>query len=120
MKPLEFIMANRAMAAKVERAKREGREAAAKEFGKAFYGVRAYDRTREHEAIASEVARYLDGGGQVKRIACTGKSPERGQRSQVCLGDTTPGRAVLLPGIAVRGVGRVQAGESRLLPAKVT
>jgi len=46
------------------------------------------------------VEAYLAGNGKIQKVPCAGITPNRGPRATVCLGDTSPGRAVLRYGKA--------------------
>lgn len=55
--------------------------------------IGAANAARTHTARL--VDEYLRNGGKVTRISCTGQSPSQRKKATVCLGDTSPGRAVL-------------------------
>jgi hypothetical protein len=66
------------------------------EHDKPFYAGNATLAAAEHvrEDTKALVADFIANGGKVRRVGCTGETPRFGKTS-VCLGDTSPGRAVL-------------------------
>jgi hypothetical protein len=90
-------MANRAIAAKVERAKRQAREAAAHEYGKAPYmGWRDGVGVRPAE-LRELTAKYLASGGRIKRVPCTGTAPSNPVKGGCILG-SGGARSMIAPG----------------------
>ena len=107
-------MANRALAAKVERARRQAGELAAREYSKPFYTGNL--TIGAAEAQRAETARLIAGfKGQVKTYPLAGRCYAKA-RSGVPMGDAAPGRALLLPGVPVRACVRYATrNESRLI-----
>jgi hypothetical protein len=60
--------------------------------------------TTQHETTAL-VASFMLGGGKVKKIPCTGKTPRDPRKGGCILGDATAGRSAMVYGSARRGSG---------------
>ena len=92
-------MANRAMAAKVERARKQAGALAAAEYSKPFYqGNATLGAAKARSAATAElVTSYLRDGGKVQ--LCQTRAHE-GQRIKggCALGYASPGRALIRPG----------------------
>jgi len=113
-------MANRAMNAKLERARRQGRELAAAEYSKPFYAGHSTIGAAEarRDELARLVAEYTANKGTITRCP-DGKRPAERRRGGVVLGTATEGRAALLPGVAQRAGRHFHINmASRLIPAK--
>lgn len=109
-------MANRAMLAKVERAKSQARDLAQAEYSKPFYASNFSLTTASREARHAETA-ALVAAFQGKITKCkAGSHPTERVRSTVCLGDATEGRAALVYGTPRRaGIRYATNTTSRLI-----
>lgn len=86
-------MANRAMAAKVERARKQAGELAHIEFAKPFYAGNATLGAAKARSV--ELAALVAAFNGKVTVCKTGHHQGQTKRTRVCLGTTTPGRAVL-------------------------